>query len=85
MRDNRKIDRLDFLILCIITLVYAVMSFINLGDTAAPTTQPEMENNQYITYVSLEGTVAPGRDCHIGQERRLPGMGAVLQITLGCK
>ena len=55
MRDNRKIDRLDFLILCIITLVYAVMSFINLGDTAAPTTQPEMENNQYITYVSLEG------------------------------
>ncbi|MBE6719004.1 MAG: phospholipid carrier-dependent glycosyltransferase [Ruminococcaceae bacterium] len=54
MNRNKKIDRLDFLIICLITIAYTIVSLINLGDTATPTTQPKMENGQYISYITLE-------------------------------
>lgn len=54
---NKKITRFDVIAILIITIIYSVVSFVNLGDTALPQTQPDMgdgEKKEYITYISLD-------------------------------
>lgn len=57
MEDNRRLNKSDKIVIVIITLIYAIISFINLGNTSAPMTQPDMgdgEKREYITYVTLD-------------------------------
>ena len=57
------------MIILIITVVYAIVSFINIGDTALPTTQPEMKDNQYISYVPFV------KETHVDKVMFFKGMG----------
>lgn len=57
MKDNRHITRFDIIAILVITIIYSVVSFINLGDTVIPQTQPDLGNadkKEYITYASLD-------------------------------
>ncbi len=54
---DKKITRFDIFVIIIITLIYSAVSFINLGDTVLPCTQPDMgdgDKKEYITYVTLD-------------------------------
>ncbi len=58
--NSKKITRTDRTILVLIVLIYSVVSFINLGDTVLPSTQPDMgdgDKKEYITYINLDGEV----------------------------
>ena len=37
---KKKLNRKDFIIICAVTVLYAVLAFINLGDMHAPQTKP---------------------------------------------
>ena len=41
MKQNKKITRLDIIIMATVTLLYAVLSFVNLGDINVPKTKAE--------------------------------------------
>lgn len=61
MDRNKRLTRWDILALAIILVIYSVISFVNLGDTAVPETQPDLgsgEKKEYITYILLEEKTA---------------------------
>lgn len=74
---NHSMVRKDYLAMTIITLVYAVTAYTNLGDTRAPQTfyQPQEENESFV--ISLENkTMISEIDsyCGIGDVDKKPGI-----------
>lgn len=49
MKENKKITRFDILAMVIVTLLYAVLSFVNLGDKVSPVTKEESENGEDVS------------------------------------
>ena len=51
---KKKPNKKDLTIICIVTLLYAVMAFVNLGDTRAPQTKPA--NDDRLALMKLSNT-----------------------------
>ena len=63
MKENKKITRIDILIMAIITILYAVLSFMNLGDKTAPYTRVEGDGEKVRinTVLSSDGEIEAER------------------------
>ena len=57
-KSNRRLDRLDALLMAVVTLVYGVLAFTRLGDTKAPQSFVNMEGRTVELDLDLYGGTA---------------------------
>ena len=63
MKNSKKLTKWDVVALAVIMLFYSFVSFIDLGDSLVPTTQPDMgsgDKREYITYAVLNSEAELG-------------------------
>ncbi len=54
-KKTKKIQKIDYIIMAVITLIYGVLAFVNLGDTASPQTSIALKQGDIVTF-----TLSPG-------------------------
>jgi len=52
-QKNKKINRRDVLVIALITAVYSIISFVNLGNITVPCTKPAIESGDGWKYVTV--------------------------------